>query len=273
MQAFTHLLSRTRLKINKWRHHGVNDIDSELIKTKPDIKALEESDLDLNSQHTLMELYNKLAALQRQCNTKWAQRARMLWVKDGDRNTLFFHYITRTRSHFNVISQVIDNEGNIHREQSDICQAFCNFYATLWESPAEANFNILEAFPNCIPRFSDDDSLHLIREISKDEVYLTILGLSTGKSPGSDGFNVEVFRTFWPVIGDQLFLSIRYFFDNSSMPSFWGKTYIALILKTDNSKRISDYRPISLCNVCFKIITKLLANRLKMYLPKVVSKE
>lgn len=119
MQAFTHLLSRTRLKINKWRHHGVNDIDSELIKTKPDIKALEESDLDLNSQHTLMELYNKLAALQRQCNTKWAQRARMLWVKDGDRNTLFsiislvlgltlmlFHRLLITRA-ISIVSNLI----------------------------------------------------------------------------------------------------------------------------------------------------------------------
>lgn len=60
--------------------------------------------------------------------------------------------------------------------------------------------------------FSDADSSFLIHEVTKEEVYLTILNLPTGKSPGPDGFNIEFYLAFWPMIGDLLFLAVKYFF-------------------------------------------------------------
>lgn len=57
--------------------------------------------------------------------------------------------------------------------------------------------------------------MQLIREVTKVEVYLTILDFPTGKPPGPDGFNVEFYQTFWHVMGDHLFSAIRHFFENS----------------------------------------------------------
>lgn len=57
------------------------------------------------------------------------------------------------------------------------------------------------------------------------------------------------------------------------MPSSCGRAYIALIPKKDNPRFVSAYRPISLCNVCFKIVTKIIANRLKSVLPKLIGRE
>lgn len=57
------------------------------------------------------------------------------------------------------------------------------------------------------------------------------------------------------------------------MPSSWGKTFIILIPKKDKPNLVSDFKPISLCNVNFKIITKILANRLKLVLPKLIGQE
>lgn len=57
------------------------------------------------------------------------------------------------------------------------------------------------------------------------------------------------------------------------MPNSWGKTFISLIPKKTNPKFVSDFLPISLCNVYHKIISKILANRLKLILPRLIGKE
>lgn len=89
MHAFTHFLSRTRTKLKSWHLSGVNDLKANLINTENYINYLELSDLNDNSQNILLDHYAKLSTMQCQCNIKWAQRAKLLWIKDGDRNTHF----------------------------------------------------------------------------------------------------------------------------------------------------------------------------------------
>lgn len=57
------------------------------------------------------------------------------------------------------------------------------------------------------------------------------------------------------------------------MPASWRKTFITLIPKVNNHRFVSDFRLISLCNVCYKILSKILANRLKTILPRLISRE
>lgn len=96
MQAFSHLLSHTRFKLNQWRWLGVNKVESALIDIEAAISLLEFFNSSSSSQSLLIEHYAKLAALQCR-DIKWAQRARLLWTKDGDKNISFFHSFTRIR--------------------------------------------------------------------------------------------------------------------------------------------------------------------------------
>ena len=97
--------------------------------------------------------------------------------------------------------------------------------------------------------------------MTKKEFFKTVVSLPVGKSPRPDGFNAEFYKFFWDDVGDQLFEAIKDLFDNTSMPKAWGKTYVTLIPKKERPKRVSDFWPISLCNVFYKITTKILANR------------
>lgn len=57
------------------------------------------------------------------------------------------------------------------------------------------------------------------------------------------------------------------------MPKYWGRTYIVLIPKKDYANRVTNFRPISLCNVCYKIVSKILTDRLKSVMYKLIGPE
>lgn len=196
MHGFTHLLSRTRSKLVAWHRSGVSDIENNLINTEINISDLELSDLNDISQSRLLDQYSKLSAIQRQCSIKWAQRAKILWVNDGDRNTRFFHSVFRTRSHNNYISQIQDLNGNTFCVPADIESAFIDFFHHIWNAPSNVASNIADFLPPDLPRISDQDRNSLIVEVTKEEVFCTLSDLPSGKSPGPDGFNVEFYQNY-----------------------------------------------------------------------------
>ncbi|XP_039123479.1 uncharacterized protein LOC120260105 [Dioscorea cayenensis subsp. rotundata] len=177
MQAFTHLLSRTRYNLCGWRYSGFNKVESALINLDNDINNLENSDFNTISQFLLMDRYANLSALQRQCSVKWAQRARLQWINDGDKNTSFFHALTHIRAYTNCISQVVDSSGNTCNKLPHIEQAFLHYYKNLWTTPNNTSVDILGALPTALPCLSASESDMLCREVSKDEVYRTIARL------------------------------------------------------------------------------------------------
>lgn len=132
--------------------------------------------------------------------------------------------------------------GNIYSDRTSIEHAFMNFYINLWSSPVVNDFNnILDALPNDLPSISADVGHHLIRDVSKDEIYHTLLDLPIGKSPGPDGFKVEFYHFYWNDLGDSLVSAIQYFFTNSHLPVSWGRTYVTLIPKKVNPYSVSDF--------------------------------
>lgn len=78
---------------------------------------------------------------------------------------------------------------------------------------------------------------------------------------------------FWDIISKEVIYAFRYVFSTSTKPNVWKRTYIALIPKTSSLSRSLDYWPISLCNTIYKILAKVLANRLKSILPNIISLE
>ena len=91
------------------------------------------------------------------------------------------------------------------------------------------------------------------------------------KAPGPDGMPPLFYQNFWNLTGNDVTESVLKFLNSASLPEQLNHTFITLIPKKKNPECASDFRPISLCNVLYKIFSKVLANRLKKILPKIIT--
>ncbi|VFQ71382.1 unnamed protein product [Cuscuta campestris] len=106
-----------------------------------------------------------------------------------------------------------------------------------------------------------------------EEVRNTIWQLDGDSASGPDGFNGNFFKSAWEIIKEDVLRASQEFFLGFPIPKAYGSTFLTLIPKKDNPRSFDDFRPISLSTFMSKINTKLLANRMKNLLPKIISEE
>ena len=111
------------------------------------------------------------------------------------------------------------------------------------------------------------------REFGVEEIKVVLFQMGPTKTPRPDGINALFYENFWHIVGNDVTATVLYFLNSGNMVPKINYTHIVLIPKdkSPEKKKMSDYRPISLCNVIYKIISKVLANRLKLILPQVIS--
>ena len=93
------------------------------------------------------------------------------------------------------------------------------------------------------------------------------------KSPGSDGLPVEFYRRFWGLLGPDLVEILNYSFQHGSLSETQRRGIIRLLYKKEDPLELKNWRPISLLNTDYKICTKVLANRLRHVLPRIINKD
>ena len=113
----------------------------------------------------------------------------------------------------------------------------------------------------------------LLRPVSRQEVDVAMKQLKGGKAPGPDGFTANFFHYFWELIREEVWHLVE-----ESRAMHWilpslNTTFVALVPKEEQPSRPEKFRPIALCNVIYKVITKVIANRLKPLLPLLISPE
>lgn len=96
-------------------------------------------------------------------------------------------------------------------------------------------------------------------------------GIKGDKAPGSDGFSADFFQKNWDIVSSDVIQAIQLFFETSHLPRQWNFTALTLIPKVPSPNSIRDFRPIACCNVLYKCVTKVLANRLQSLLLVIIS--
>uniref|UniRef100_A0A1J3EJP2 LINE-1 retrotransposable element ORF2 protein n=1 Tax=Noccaea caerulescens TaxID=107243 RepID=A0A1J3EJP2_NOCCA len=99
----------------------------------------------------------------------------------------------------------------------------------------------------------------------------TVFAMPLNKSPGPDGYSIEFIRASWATVGSDVINAVKEFFRNGRLLKDLNNTAICLIPKSSEACKLKDYRPISCCNIVYKVISKIIANRLKPILQECIS--
>lgn len=144
-----------------------------------------------------------------------------------------------------------------------------DYYRSLFTSSQPSEFSeIMEAMQ---PSVTEDMNTQLLKPFLKEEVEEAVKEMKPITAPGLDGMPPLFYQSFWSLIGEDICSAVLDCLENCKIPREIKCTNITLIPKVKSPELITDFSLISLCNVLYKIVSKVLANRLKAILPYVIS--
>jgi len=188
-------------------------------------------------------------------------------LKDGDANSKYFHSVLSSRRRRNVIVSLMVNSSLVEGVQP-ICQAVFSHFRDHFVSPNISRPGVENlAFKNS----SYVEGNGLTKPFSVDEVKIAILDCDNYKSPRPDGVHFGFIKEFWEVVKGDIMRFITDFHRNDKLTRGINSTFIVLIPKVDSPQSLHDFRPISLVGCLYKILSEVLANRLRMVMRSLIS--
>jgi hypothetical protein len=264
-------LKALKMDLKKWNEEVFGNVG---VKRNQLMFELIELDAVAEIQHLTGEEINKreliVADLERTSlleEISWRQKSRALWLREGNKNTKFFHRLANSNRRYNSISS-LSIDGVMTTDSDAISECITNFYSHLFEEE-ECDRPLLDGLDfSMIP---EKDALWLEHPFGEEEVTDVVSGFNGDKAPGSDGFSMGFFQCCWDILWPDVMAILNYFHGLCSFEKSLNATFVSLIPKKMDALEVRDFRPISLVGGTYKILAKLLANRLKMVLPKIIS--
>jgi len=186
-----------------------------------------------------------------------------------DLNTRFFHVSTIIKRRRTSIDFLKLPSGAWITDWTDVGNCFsshCTSLFTTSNPPCIDEF--LSLFENSI---SSDENVIFCTIPSELEIFNALSSIGSTKSLGPHGFTALFYKKYWSIIKDVVLCSVWDFFSKNLLLKEQNHTFIALVPKQLGPSSVNHFRPISLCNIIYKIISKIMANRYKLLLHHFIS--
>ncbi|KAK4263572.1 hypothetical protein QN277_028965 [Acacia crassicarpa] len=215
------------------------------------------------------EVTRELEVAWAQEESYWWQRSRISWLKCGDRNTKFFHSSVVQRRLRNKVLRLKNERGIWLEERREINEAFNTFYQKLFSSVGSRQME--QAVSYVSKMVTEEENASLMRPVTNQEIEESVFQVGAHKAPGPDGYSAVFYHAAWKEISNEVCGMVKDIFEGKSGLSQINATNIVLIPKVDKPEEVHHFRPLGLCNVSYKIIAKILTNRMKDILSRIIS--
>ncbi|XP_077245928.1 uncharacterized protein LOC143885616 [Tasmannia lanceolata] len=197
----------------------------------------------------------------------WRQKWRVRSLKEGDKNTAYFHAMASARGRRNGIESLVVNRVRVSGK-ADVTSVILDFYTSLYSS-----YCITRPSPEVLEfcELSMAQRSTLEKPFEEEEIEKGVFSFSRDKAPGPDGFCLALFQSCWPYVKGDIMKFFDEFFDGLVLDKGTGATFITLIPKVAGASKITEFRPISLVGCLYKVLAKVLADHLKVVLPSIIS--
>ncbi|GKA73845.1 RNA-directed DNA polymerase, eukaryota [Tanacetum coccineum] len=270
---FKNKMKALKIVIKDWsanRRHALNHENEEIMRNIKSFDAsISSKSSNFVADYQRSSWIDRLRQIEVNESIDSNQKGKVKWCAEADENSKFFHAIVNQRRRYLAI-QGIKVDGHWIVDPPRIKDAFISFF--------EKKFKHMEVIKvvNRSPFYkslTNDQSSFLDSPISSNEIKAAIWDCGSDKSPGLDGFTFAFYKEFWNTIKDDVVTFVHHFFATGSLPRGCNNSFITLIPKVPNPMVASDFRPISLIGAQYKIIAKVLANRLACVIDTIISHE
>ena len=243
-------------------------------KLETEIKEIEDGLINQVDQEACKILEDKKLELQAAydyVNEGVKVRSRASWYEGGERDVRYFTQLMQSNKKKSTIQKIINEKGEIICDEVDIMTEIKHFYSKLYAKSEVAQNSDINFFPLDLPKLSKDSKESCEGLIVERECLHVLQKMKLNKSPGNDGLTVEFYVTFWPVIGQLVVDALNEAYRSGELSASQKQAMIILIAKEGKDLlQIKNYRPISLLNVDYKILSKVLALRITQVLDEVI---
>ncbi|KAL2251922.1 UNVERIFIED_CONTAM: putative ribonuclease H protein [Sesamum indicum] len=233
------------------------------------VSSHRQDELILLLEHCSRLVYAKAAELER---IVLQQRAKMEWMKGGDQcSRVFFRKIAQRRTARRIL-QINDAQGITITEPNAFIHEFISYYQSLLGGDRRQRVMDLRFLrPWARHIITTEEAGHLLEPFSAEDIKKAVFDIGEDRAPGPDGYSSGFYKNAWPVVGQEIMKAVLEFFSTGKLLKQINSTILTVIPKVHSPTSVADFRPISCCNVLYKIIAKLIVQKLSVILDKIIS--
>jgi exonuclease III len=264
-------LKNLKTDLKKWNEEVFGDIGR---KKKELMEGIQEMDGVAENRGLMEDEKMKMEDMSRELENTllyeeihWRQKSRALWLKEGDSNTRFFHKVANSHRRNNCVDNLCI-DGVMSHDPTEVKEHIVQFYKKLYTEQSNWRPRMdNQAFSS----IDDEEKVWLERDFEEMEVWEVVKGMDGDKAPGPDGFTMAFFQSCWAVVKHDVMAVFSEFYRRRQLVKSLNVTFVYLVPKKVDAVEMKDFRPISLVGGMYKIVSKVLANRLKKVLGKLIS--